>query len=94
MDNIKNLIGITEYLKAIESAGYEVRLHRDKITGSLRGYGLTKDGTYMDASAIDKKFTIKNLSFVGHALQYAEETKKEKLTELVQHNEKHTRLRR
>lgn len=54
---------ISSYFKAIESAGYALRLYKNKDTGELRGYRISKNGTFMDASAIDKKFTIKNLSF-------------------------------
>lgn len=54
---------IFAYFKAIELEGYEVKLHKNKETGELRGYGISKDETYLDASAIDKKFTIKSLDF-------------------------------
>lgn len=81
---------IKKYFKAIEDAGYEVRLHRDKVTVALRGYGIAKDGTYMDASAIDKKFTIRNLFFDSNMLQRSEE----KINAQVQRDEQQERLTR
>jgi len=58
MQNPKNLGG---YFDAIISGGYELRVHRNKETGEVRGYGISKGGTYMDASAIDRKLTLRNI---------------------------------
>ncbi|MBS1668722.1 MAG: relaxase/mobilization nuclease domain-containing protein [Bacteroidetes bacterium] len=56
--NPKNLEG---YFDAIRSGGYGLRVHRDKKTGEARGYGISKGGTYMDASTIDRKLTLRNI---------------------------------
>ena len=50
-----------EYFDTIRAAGYGLRIHRDKETGDIRGYGISRDGTYMDASAIDRKLTLRNI---------------------------------
>ena len=54
-----------EYFKALEKAGFEVHTYISKETGELRGYGIEKEGTKMDASAISKKFTLKALNIPG-----------------------------
>jgi Relaxase/Mobilisation nuclease domain len=54
-----------EYFKALEKAGFKVHTYNDKETGELRGYGIEKEGTKMDASAISKKFTLKALNISG-----------------------------
>jgi hypothetical protein len=58
MQNPKNLGG---YFDAIRSGGYKLKVHRNKETGEVRGYGISRDGTYMDASAIDRKLTLRNI---------------------------------
>ncbi|MBS1669738.1 MAG: relaxase/mobilization nuclease domain-containing protein [Bacteroidetes bacterium] len=58
MQNPKNLGG---YFDAIGSGGYKLKVHRDKETGEVRGYGISREGTYMDASAIDRKLTLRNI---------------------------------
>ena len=54
-----------EYFKALEKAGFKVHTYINKETGELRGYGIEKEGTKMDASAISKKFTLKALNIPG-----------------------------
>ena len=58
MQGPKNL---GEYFDAIRVAGYGLRIHRDKETGEARGYGISWGGTYMDASTIDRKLTLRNI---------------------------------
>lgn len=57
-----NYPSVNEYFKALENAGFKIHSYINKETGELRGYGLEKDGTKMDASAIGKKFTLKALN--------------------------------
>lgn len=57
---------ITSYLKAVEEDGYKVSIYLDKETGKPRGYGVGRDGAFMDASEIDRKLTISKLSFGGN----------------------------
>ena len=56
--NPKNL---ERYFDTIRAAGYGLRIHRDKETGEVRGYGIARGGTYMDASTIDRKLTLRNI---------------------------------
>jgi hypothetical protein len=49
------------YLQEVEGAGFIVHRYYNKETGELRGYGIEKDGTKMDASEIGKAFTLKAL---------------------------------
>jgi hypothetical protein len=57
----QNPKSLEAYFKAIKSAGFELRLHKNKETGELRGYGIAMNGTYLDASTIDRKLTLKNI---------------------------------
>ena len=63
---LENILGqspknLGEYFDAIRSGGYKLKIHRDKETGEIRGYGISRGGTYMDASAIDRKLTLRNI---------------------------------
>lgn len=57
-----NYQSFPEYFKALVNAGFKVHSYLNKETGELRGYGIEKDGTKLDASAISKKFTLKALN--------------------------------
>lgn len=59
----KNKYSDTEgYFKALEKAGFKVHRYIKKGTTELRGYGIEKDGTIMNASAIGKEFTLQSLN--------------------------------
>ena len=58
MQNPKNL---GEYFDTIRAAGYGLRIHKNKETGEIRGYGISMGCTYMDASTIDRKLTLRNI---------------------------------
>jgi hypothetical protein len=59
--NIKNA---NDYFSKIEKAGFKLHLYQSKETKELRGYGIEKNNAKMDASAIGKEFTLKNLTQV------------------------------
>jgi hypothetical protein len=44
-----------------ETAGFKLHLYHHKETKELRGYGIEKNNTKLDASVIGKEFTLKNL---------------------------------
>jgi hypothetical protein len=53
---------VADYFKTLENSGFKVHSYRNKETGELRGYGIERDGTKMDASDVGKKFTLKALN--------------------------------
>ena len=80
----KNLGG---YFDAIRSGGYKLKVHRNKETREIRGYGISKGGTYMDASTIDRKLTLRNIE--KHFMEW--ETVKER-TQTVGHDQDQKKL--
>lgn len=53
---------IDDYFNALEKAGLTVHRYINKTTGKLRGYGVEKNHTKMDASAVGREFTLKSLN--------------------------------
>ncbi|OJU28594.1 MAG: hypothetical protein BGN92_09675 [Sphingobacteriales bacterium 41-5] len=77
LDNGK-VKSIDDYFKEVEKAGFKLYRYRNKETKELRGYGIEKNNTKMDASTIGKVFTITNLEkrFKEKALKLQEEASK------------------
>ncbi|OJU22590.1 MAG: hypothetical protein BGN92_08570 [Sphingobacteriales bacterium 41-5] len=59
--NVKSIEG---YFDEVQKAGFKVLLYHNKETKELRGYGIEKNNTKMDASTIGKQFTITNLEML------------------------------
>lgn len=57
----KNIRSINDFFEEIKKAGFKLHLYHNKDTKELRGYGIEKNDTKLDASIIGKEFTIKNL---------------------------------
>ena len=72
-----------DYFKALEQRGFKVHKYTSKATNELRGYGIEKDGTKMDASAVNKQFTLKALGLTTEN-NIAKEKEKEKIYEPIE----------
>ena len=57
----KDIKSVNDYFKEIERAGFKLHQYHNKETQELRGYGIEKNRTKLDASAIGKEFTLKNV---------------------------------
>lgn len=57
----KSLKSLDDYFAEIKNMGFKLYLYHNKETKELRGYGIEKNNTKMDASTIGKMFTITNL---------------------------------
>lgn len=57
----KNIKNVTDYFEEVTKAGFKVHRYHSKETKELRGYGIEKNKTKLDASVIGKEFTLKNL---------------------------------
>lgn len=57
-----NVRSIEDYFDEVQKAGFKVLQYHNKETKELRGYGIKKNKTKMDASAIGKEFTLNNLN--------------------------------
>jgi Relaxase/Mobilisation nuclease domain len=58
----------TAFFNALKKVGFKVYEYPDKETGGLRGYGIEKHGTKMDASSIGKQFTLKALGLAAEGV--------------------------
>lgn len=67
----QTLNSVEEYFTEVKKQGFKIYLYHNKDTKELRGYGIEKNNTKMDASTIDKKFTLTKLSaiFMENALK-------------------------
>lgn len=65
------LKSVEDYFAEIKKQGFKLYLYHKKDTKELRGYGIEKNNTKMDASTIGKEFTITKLStiFMENALK-------------------------
>lgn len=54
-------IDTSSYFRELEQKGFKVTIHRDKATNAIRGYGVEKNGIFINASEIGKEFTLKSL---------------------------------
>ena len=58
----KNIKTVDDYFNEIRKAGFKVLPYKNKETKELRGYGIEKNKTKLDASTIGREFTLRNLS--------------------------------
>lgn len=78
------------FFKAIEKGGYEVTKYKEKDKQTIRGYGITKNGTLLNASEIDRNMNIKNIKIGEQAQTVLIENKKESPEEAILENKKET----
>lgn len=57
-----NVKSIEDYFKEVQKAGFKIVQYHNKETKELRGYGVEKNNTKLDASTIGKEFTLTNLN--------------------------------
>lgn len=71
----KTIKSTEDYFTEIRKQGFKLYLYHKKDTKELRGYGIEKNNTKMDASTIGKEFTLTKLSaiFMENTLKLEEE---------------------
>lgn len=52
---------LNAFFNAIEDGGYKVLIFKEKDKQAIRGYAIGKNGTFLNASEIDRKLSLKNL---------------------------------
>ena len=57
----KNVKTVDDYFNEIREAGFKVLQYHNKETKELRGYGIERNKTKLDASRIGREFTLKNI---------------------------------
>lgn len=60
--NLKKIKSVEDYFRAMKEASFKLLLYHNKETGELRGYGVEKNNTKMDASVISKQLTLTKLN--------------------------------
>ncbi len=62
-------VNVESYFAEIVKKGFQLKKYFDKETKEVRGYGVGKYGTFLDASKIGKRFTLKELKKKVHEIK-------------------------